>query len=74
MANLAENLSRIRIQQGLSRRDLARRSGVSLTMIQKIETGARIGQLDTLQKLFDCLGYKILLFPKDLVHLGLDIN
>ncbi len=46
----------LRIEKGWERPDLARETGLSLSMIRKIESGERRPRADTLKKLCTALG------------------
>jgi HTH-type transcriptional regulator, competence development regulator len=51
-----ERLRKLRREQALSQRALARKSGVGLDTVNKVETGARDALPTTLRKLADALG------------------
>lgn len=50
-----ENLKRIRIENGLSQQELAKRAGVSQTAIYQWEKGSRTPKIDAIAKLADVL-------------------
>lgn len=56
-------LKRLRRERALSQRALARKSGVGLDTVNKLETGLRDALPTTVRKLADALGVK----PKDLM-------
>jgi transcriptional regulator with XRE-family HTH domain len=58
-----ERLRRLRREQALSQRDLARVSGVGLDTVNKVETGVRDALPVTLRKLADALGVE----PRELM-------
>ena len=51
----SENLKRIRIENGLSQQELAKRAGVSQTAIYQWEKGSRTPKIDAIAKLADAL-------------------
>lgn len=58
---IIEKLKTLRKEKKMSRDALAERSGVIKQSIEKIEKGKRIPRVDTLIKLFNALGYEIVL-------------
>ena len=58
-----QRLRQLRVQQALSLRALADRSGVAFDTINKLELGHRPARLVTIRKLADALGVK----PKELM-------
>jgi transcriptional regulator with XRE-family HTH domain len=58
-----EQLKRLRRERALSQRALARKSGVGLDTVNKLETGLRDALPVTLRKLANALGVE----PKDLI-------
>jgi HTH-type transcriptional regulator, competence development regulator len=58
-----EKLRRLRREQALSQRALARESGVGLDTVNKLETGLRDALPATLRKLADALGVE----PRELM-------
>ncbi|WP_057769736.1 helix-turn-helix domain-containing protein [Lactobacillus selangorensis] len=49
-------LKRIREKRGMTQEQLADKSGISITMIQSLETGRRVGSVKTIIKLSQILG------------------
>jgi transcriptional regulator with XRE-family HTH domain len=58
-----QRLRELRVQQALSLRALAQRSGVAFDTINKLELGHRPARLVTIRKLADALGVE----PKELM-------
>ena len=58
-----QRLRELRVQQALSLRALAERSGVAFDTINKLELGYRPARLVTIRKLADALGVE----PKELM-------
>lgn len=56
---LAENLKKLRENKKFTQQELAGLSGLSLNMIQKIESGERYGRRDTHQKIANALGVEV---------------
>lgn len=54
MATVGENIRRLRLQAGMSPRELAERAGLSTVCM--IEGGKRGGRVDSLRKIADALG------------------
>ena len=58
-----QRLRQLRVEQALTLRALAERSGVSYDTINKVELGQRPARLSTIRKLADTLGVE----PKELM-------
>ncbi len=56
---LAENVKRLREEQNLTQEKLADKSGLSLNMIQKIESVERYGRKETHEKIANALGISV---------------
>lgn len=57
--SLGEHIRQLREDQGLGRRELAKRAGVTYSYLSKIETGERVGSLSTLTKIAEALGMTV---------------
>ncbi len=58
-----QRLRQLRVEQALTLRALAERSGVSYDTINKVELGQRPARLSTIRKLADALGVE----PRELI-------
>lgn len=57
---LKENLKKIRVEKRISQRDLAEKSGLSYSMVSKLESGEQTNpSLDTLKKIAIVLGVNV---------------
>jgi len=64
------SLRALREQQGLRRVDIAKRSGVSLSTVTRLESGLSVPNIETLVKLANAIGvpFASLLFKIGIVH------
>lgn len=56
LAELGARLARLRISRDLTQKDLAKRAGIGLRTLQRLETGAAAAQLSSLVKVCQALG------------------
>lgn len=59
--NIGETIKALREKQNLSRKLLAEIAGISMSHLEKIETGARRPGMDTYQKILDALKTDIIM-------------
>lgn len=57
--NVGENIAKIRTEQGISQRELARRIGMSGQMISKIENDLSMPSLETLNRIAEGLNVNV---------------
>ncbi len=55
---IRENINRVLVEQGISRNELSRRTGISQGGIVNLLNGEREIQTNTIQKIADALGVK----------------
>lgn len=60
---LAVMIARLREDKGLSQRDLAKITGIKQPQIARIESGDYLPTVETLWKLADALGAKVIIGP-----------
>ena len=63
--NIGNIIKKIRKEKGYSQRKLGELSGVSHTQIAIYETGKSIPTLETLEKIFNSLGYSVIQMISD---------
>jgi len=59
ISKLTQKLREERMRQGLSLAELARRSGLSHTMVMRMEKGERLPTIDTLLRITEALGCEL---------------
>lgn len=57
--SIGENIRKIRIDKNLTQKELAEKSGISLSALNKYERGDRLPKIDALQKLSEALNIQI---------------
>jgi transcriptional regulator with XRE-family HTH domain len=62
--NAARSLRQARLRSGLSQRDVARRSGVPQPNVSRIEAGAVVPRVDTLDRLLAACGEGLEALPR----------
>lgn len=65
VSKLGEKIKRIRLQKGLSLKDLSVRSGVSAAAVHKIESNGIIPTITTMMKISDALGKEVSYFIEE---------
>ena len=66
---LAVMIARLREKRGLSQRDLAQKTGFKQPQIARIESGDYLPTLETLLKLADVLGARVIIGPKQHIEI-----
>ena len=57
--NIGEIIRYMRMNRGMSRRELAKKAGISLSAISRFEGGTRTPRLETLISICEALGARI---------------
>ncbi|SFF68251.1 Helix-turn-helix [Clostridium cadaveris] len=57
--SIGENIRKIRIEKGLTQKELAKKSGVSLSALNKYEREDRIPKIDAIEKISEALNIQI---------------
>lgn len=58
-------LKETRTEAGLTQEQVAKKSYFSIMTIQNLEAGRRIGNIETMNRIMDALGYEIKVVRKD---------